>query len=131
MKKLLFCLFLFANALLPAADAKVQKGREIQPCEGNGSQAEATGCAHRDYVAADAELNKAYKLFASKLDATAKAGLKQSELNWIKYRDATCEFESAFYKGGTMRPMIEYFCMARMTKARAAELRQQIENYDQ
>jgi uncharacterized protein YecT (DUF1311 family) len=113
--------------LLTAAGAKTQKQREIQPCEGNGSQAEASGCAHREYLAADAELNKTYNRLAGILDADEKALLKESELAWIKYRDSNCTFESSQYAGGTMRPMIESFCLARVTKARTAELKDQFE----
>jgi uncharacterized protein YecT (DUF1311 family) len=113
--------------LLTAAGAKTQKQRQIQPCEGNGSQAEASGCAHREYLAADAVLNKTYNRLAGILDADEKALLKESELAWIKYRDSNCTFESSQYAGGTMRPMIESFCLARVTKARTAELKDQFE----
>ncbi|MFL6331756.1 MAG: lysozyme inhibitor LprI family protein [Pyrinomonadaceae bacterium] len=118
---------LLTHLLLTAAGAKTQKQREIQPCEGNGSQAEASGCAHREYLAADAELNKTYNRLAGVLDADEKALLKESELAWIKYRDSNCTFESSQYAGGTMRPMIESFCLARVTRARTAELKEQYE----
>ena len=112
---------------LSAAGAKTQKQRQIQPCEGHGSQAEASGCAHREYRAADAELNKAYNRLAGILDAEEKALLKATELAWIKYRDTNCAFESSQYAGGTMRPMIESFCLTRVTRARTAELKEQYE----
>ncbi len=118
---------LFAAA---AAGAKGQKGRQIQPCEERGSQAAASGCARREYEAADAELNKAYGRLAGILDAEEKALLKEAELAWIKYRDSNCTFESSQYAGGTMRPMIESFCLTRVTKARTAELRLQIKNLE-
>ena len=85
------------------------------------------GCAHREFQAADAELNKAYGRLAGILDAEEKALLKEAELAWIKYRDSNCTFESSQYAGGTMRPMIESFCLARVTKARTAELKEQFE----
>jgi uncharacterized protein YecT (DUF1311 family) len=113
--------------LLLAAGAKAQKQRQIQPCEGHGSQAEASGCARREFQAADAELNMAYGRLAGILDAGEKALLKEAELAWIKYRDATCTFESSQYAGGTMRPMIESFCLTRVTRARTAELEEQYE----
>jgi uncharacterized protein YecT (DUF1311 family) len=128
MKRTVLCVLLVSLCVAAAAGAQEgQKERPIHPCEGNGSQAEATGCAHREYKAADAELNKVYGQLAGVLDAEDKASLKESELAWIKYRDSTCVFESSQYKGGTMRPMIEYFCLARVTKSRAAELRDQYE----
>jgi uncharacterized protein YecT (DUF1311 family) len=125
-KQIISCALL-TLLLLTAAGAKTQKQRQIQPCEGYGSQAEASGCAHQEYLAADAELNKAYNRLAGILDADEKALLKTSELAWIKYRDSDCVFESSQYAGGTMRPMIESFCLARVTKARTAELKEQYE----
>jgi uncharacterized protein YecT (DUF1311 family) len=125
-RTIILCVLL-ATTLLPAAAAKTQKERQIQPCEGNGSQAEASGCAHREFQAADAELNKAYNRLAGILDADEKALLKEAELAWIKYRDSNCTFESSQYAGGTMRPMIESFCLARVTRARTAELKEQYE----
>lgn len=125
-RTIILCALLTA-VFLPAAGAKTQKQRQIQPCEGNGSQAEASGCAHREFQAADAELNKAYNRLAGILDADEKALLKESELAWLKYRDSNCTFESSQYAGGTMRPMIESFCLARVTKARTAELKEQYE----
>ena len=123
---------LFAVCLLSVASAAAQKQRQTNPCENAPSQYEANECAHKEYVAADAELNRVYNQLASKLeDQEQRAQLKAAELAWIKYRDANCEFEGLFYKGGTMRPMIESFCKAGMTKARTAELRRQIETLEQ
>ncbi|MBV9926873.1 MAG: DUF1311 domain-containing protein [Acidobacteria bacterium] len=126
-RPIIICALSMLLVMTAAAGAKTQKERRIQPCEERGSQAEASGCAHQEYVAADAELNKVYGRLAAALDAEDRALLKASELNWIKYRDSNCEFESSQYKGGTMRPMIESFCLTRVTKARAAELREQLE----
>ena len=127
MKRMLLCLLFAALCGAAAVGARAQKERQSQPCEGNGSQAEASACAYKEYKAADAELNRVYGQLAGVLNSEDKASLKDSELAWIKYRDATCVFESSQYKGGTMRPMIESFCLARVTKARTAELKDQFE----
>ena len=126
MKRNILCALLVLM-LLTVVGAKSQKQRQIQPCEERSSQAEASACAYREYQAADAELNKVYNRLAAALDAEDKALLKASELAWIKYRDSNCTFESSQYKGGTMRPMIESFCLTRVTKARTAELKDQFE----
>src|SRR5437868_4509107 len=123
---------LFVVCLISFAFAKAQRQRQTQPCENAPSQYEADECAHKEYVAADAELNKVYNQLAAKLDdAEQRAQLKSAELAWIKYRDENCTFEGLFYKGGTMRPMIESFCLAHVTKMRAAELREQLKVLDQ
>jgi uncharacterized protein YecT (DUF1311 family) len=131
MKRIVPCLLLILF-LLSAAGAKAQKQRQTNPCENAPSQYEADECAHKEYVAADAELNKAYNRLASKLeDREQRAQLKAAELAWIKYRDSNCDFEDSFYKGGTMRPMIESFCKTDMTRARTARLREQLKNLEQ
>lgn len=129
MKRTVLCALLVSLcvAAASAAGARAQKQRQIQPCESRGSQAEASACAHEEYKAADAGLNKVYGQLAGVLDAEDKAALKESELAWIKYRDTACVFESSQYKGGTMRGMIESFCLTRVTKARTAELKDQYE----
>ena len=118
-------------AAAAAAGAKTQKGRLTHTCEERSSQAEASGCAYREYQAADAELNTVYRRLASKLDAGALEFLKKAENAWLKYRDSNCEYEDSFYLGGTMRPMINSLCMARVTKARTAELRLQLANLEE
>jgi len=123
---------LFVVCLISFAFAKAQRQRQTQPCENAPSQYEADECAHKEYVAADAELNKVYNQLAAKLeDQEQRAQLKAAELAWIKYRDADCEFASSFYKGGTMRPMIESFCKTDVTNARMKELREQIKTLEQ
>src|SRR5437764_12764862 len=118
MKRIVPCLLL-GLVLLSAVGAKAQKQRQANPCENAPSQYEADECAHKEYVAADAELNKVYNQLAAKLeDQEQRAQLKAAELAWIKYRDDDCEFASSFYNGGTMRPMIESFCKPDVTNAR-------------
>ncbi|MFL6229936.1 MAG: lysozyme inhibitor LprI family protein [Pyrinomonadaceae bacterium] len=118
---------LFVAGLLPLTATKGQKRPSpTPPCGKYDTQAEAGECAYKEYQAADAELNKAYNQLAAQLDADGRTHLKEAELAWISYRDKNCEYESSFYLGGTMRPMIESFCLARMTKARSAELREQL-----
>jgi uncharacterized protein YecT (DUF1311 family) len=94
------------------------------------TQFDMNQCAHKEYEAADAELNRAYNQLAAKLEGDNKARLKEAELAWIKYRDANCEYESSLYLGGTMRPMVESYCLAGMTKSRTAELREQLKELE-
>jgi uncharacterized protein YecT (DUF1311 family) len=119
---LLFCL----GVAIPA-----QRPQQSDPCPGATSQAEMNNCAGRAFKAADATLNRVYDQLIAKLEPAGRAKLKEAELAWIKYRDATCDYEGSRYEGGTMRPMIEGFCLARVTNARTTELRQEIKDFDQ
>ena len=123
---------IFVACLACFAGAQAQKQKQAEPCPGAQTQYEMDECAHKELVAADAELNRAYNQLAAKLDdAEQRAQLKTAELAWIKFRDENCTFEGLFYKGGTMRPMIESFCKADVTRTRTAQLREQIKTYEQ
>jgi uncharacterized protein YecT (DUF1311 family) len=54
------------------------------------TQAELNDCAATDAQKADAELNRVYSALLQKLknDAVALESLKESERQWLKYRDA-------------------------------------------
>jgi uncharacterized protein YecT (DUF1311 family) len=47
-------------------------------------------CYAKSYIAADDALNAAYQALTPKLDAGAKAVLKQSQLGWMKKRNDEC-----------------------------------------
>lgn len=135
MKRFALCLAMLA-ALAPApvtgvAALQQQKQKQKPSCDEAGTQFEMNQCAHREYLSADAELNKVYKQLVSELDGEELAKLKVAEAAWLKYRDAHCEYESFFNRGGTIRPMIHSFCLARVTGARTEELKQQIETLEQ
>ena len=129
-KRIALSLLLVA-CLLPVVAASNNQKPSKHPCDDAQTQFEMNQCARRESEAADAELNKVYNRLAAKLEDEQRAQLKAAELAWIKYRDTNCEFESAFYKGGTMRPMVHSYCLARMTNERTAELKQQIETDEQ
>jgi uncharacterized protein YecT (DUF1311 family) len=135
MKRIALSLLALCGLLLIVSAAARTRQRPSNPCENattNFTQFESTQCARKQYLAADAALNKAYaKLIATLDDAEERAKLKDAEQAWIKYRDANCEYEAFFYRGGTMRPMIQSLCHARVTDARAAELKQQLELLEQ
>jgi uncharacterized protein YecT (DUF1311 family) len=120
---------LLTFALLAAAPA--QKQAQHDPCDDAQTQAEMNMCADKKSKAADAALNRVYNELASKVDAMYRAKLKAAEVSWLKYRDDNCDYETALYEGGSMRPMVYSFCLERMTKARTAELREQIKELDQ
>lgn len=130
MKKIAATILL-ASALFSAAAAPAQKTAEENPCDDAKTQLDMNVCADRQFKAADAALNRAYNQLASKLEAAARAKLKTAEVSWLKYRDDNCDYETASYEGGSMRPMVYSFCLERMTKARTAELRAQIAELEQ
>ena len=129
MKKLSFPLLaILGTSLIISVTA--QKSPPKDPCANPQTQAEMNICAGKDYKAADAALNRVYNQLTSKLEGAERAKLKDAESAWLKYRDADCDYEASFFEGGTIQPMILSSCFARVTKARTAELREQIKDRD-
>ncbi len=120
---LLLCLAAFSAA--PA-----QKGAQKNPCGDPQSQAEMNICAEERFKAADAALNRVYGQLAAKEEGDSRARLKAAEVSWLKYRDDNCAYEAAGFEGGSMQPLIRASCLERMTKARTAELREQLKEFD-
>jgi uncharacterized protein YecT (DUF1311 family) len=127
MKPLLFAGLL---VLTFAAALRAQEQKK-EPCADAQSQGEMNICWGKEYKAADAQLNKTYQDFMSKLDESEKAQLKNAQVAWLKYRDTNCEFVADQYKGGSMRPMIAAICLADVTNARTNELKTQIKDREQ
>ena len=101
------------------------------PCADAQSQGEMNICWGKEYKAADAQLNAAYREFISKLNPDETAQLKTAQLAWIKFRDANCEFVADQYKGGSIRPMIAAMCLADVTSARTSELKAQMKEREE
>ncbi len=91
-----------------------------------------TFCAEAEWMAADAELNAAYKQAMAVLrevDASLgkgdKAGanfLKQAQRDWIAFRDNACAAEAYPMHGGSAEAMAIYGCRARLTTERSLGL---------
>jgi uncharacterized protein YecT (DUF1311 family) len=134
-------LFLIAGSGITAA-----QNANADPCEKAMSQADMNDCYGKEYMKADARLNRVYhkamdylqtSLAQSGTDQalqkqsqTAIDDLKAAELAWIKYRDLQCEAASQQYQGGTMWSMIHSMCMTTTTRHRIIEIKQAYENGD-
>lgn len=123
---------LLALTALPAAAQEAD-------CTDPMTQSDMNQCAHADWQAQDAELNRAYKAALALLqdwDAglpEAERGgaeaLREAQRAWITFRDRACEAEGYAMKGGSAEPLLVYGCMARLTEDRAGQLRDMVEAY--
>jgi uncharacterized protein YecT (DUF1311 family) len=103
------------------------------------AQAELTFCAEQDWKAADQDLNAAYRAAMTMMkqvdadlaisDQGAAENLKVGQRAWITYRDAACAADGYLMHGGSAEPMVIYGCRARLTQARAADIRSLAETY--
>lgn len=107
-------------------------GAQQLDCDNAEAQTEMTACAELDWQQADEVLNGVYGVAMDamqQIDAElpedekgAAANLKQGQLAWITFRDATCAAEGYAMHGGSAEPMVVYGCRARLTEQRAQDL---------
>jgi uncharacterized protein YecT (DUF1311 family) len=100
-------------------------------CSKAEAQVELTYCAEQEWMAADAELNDAYKAamrVMKQIDATlgegkaAEGHLRQAQRDWVAFRDNACAAEAYPMHGGSAEPMLIYGCRARLTQERTLGL---------
>jgi uncharacterized protein YecT (DUF1311 family) len=83
-------------------------------------------CLSKVHDKVDADLNATYQ---KALDLTKRFGgldvenLKDAERKWIDYRDAECKAEYGLWAGGSGGPNARAMCMIRLTRQRAADLK--------
>ena len=129
MKKMTFSMLAVLSLLLVLAVSPARAQQQKDPCANAQTQMEMNDCQAREYKRADAALNAAYKQLMAKVeDAGERNALKASQLAWIKYRDANCEFESYLNKGGTMYSMVYDGCLTALTEERTRHLRDLLSN---
>lgn len=90
------------------------------------TQAQMNQEADAAFKKSDTELNLVYKQLVSMLNAKEKKLLVRAQKNWIRFRDAHCQFEIVSYEGGSIRPLVFSNCMTDCTNARIADLKASI-----
>ncbi len=97
-------------------------------CNNPQTQLEINQCTNLSYQNADKKLNAAYQKLLPKLDRTRKQKLITAQQAWIKFRDASCEFERSQYEGGTIAPAIYLGCLENITKERTQQLQEYLKS---
>jgi uncharacterized protein YecT (DUF1311 family) len=111
--------------LAPAAAASGGQAEE-DPCAPDAQRSpQLIACARRHYAEAAAELKSARASLHADLSPVSRAKLRAAERLWLRYRKTNCDAEASIYEGGTIQPLVELRCMARVTRERAAELKLQ------
>lgn len=117
---LLACLAAAAD-VPPEAAASGAKGMAID-CANALTQAQLNACAHEDFLAAQAALAAQLHRVQQRHDPTQRAALRRVQRAWLAYRTAACDYESLAAAGGSVRPMLQWQCAARLTRERTAAL---------
>jgi uncharacterized protein YecT (DUF1311 family) len=101
-------------------------------CRKAASTPEIALCAQRDYEAADAKLNTAYRAALASIDkadvpadvrADWRKALVEAQRRWIAFRDAECTVTGFEWYGGTGRSTAEFGCQRELTVTRTKQLR--------
>jgi len=89
----------------------------------DGSTIGMIGCLITADTEWDKELNKSFKLLSSKLDTSGQRKLRESQRQWIIYRDKEIAFFMQLYdRDGTMWNVIKNETGMKLTRQRALEL---------
>lgn len=97
-------------------------------CDRFNSNVEIKDCLYKGYQASDRKLNQTWKRLTAKLAREEKTILTNAQLNWIKFRDQTCDFETYPNRGGTGYGGFLSQCLERVTQARTAQLEGYLRN---
>lgn len=90
----------------------------------SGITPEMTRCGELNFMVADFELNEVFMRLNTQLKTlSAHTKLKKTQRAWIIFRDATCNFDSDGWSGGTGQSMVIWSCKEEQTKRRIDELR--------
>ena len=89
-------------------------------CDSTRNTYDAVHCDNKVYANADNELNKIYQQLHAKLNTSQKSVLKQSQLAWIRDRDASCTSPS------DVGPVISTRCQLTKTQERNSWLRERL-----
>ena len=124
---------LLALALQGSLDAQAREHH----CDAPMAQMDMNFCADVDFQRADAELNRVYRAEVAgarqadrEIDRSfdrrpaAEAVLREAQRAWVIFRDAQCIYEGYGERGGSMEPMVDSACRARLTRERIAQLTQ-------
>ena len=128
MRSLLTTLFLTTFLFLHGQTEKKHPiDVELQKCldtKENYTTLGMTECIVKAADSWDIELNKNYKILLGLLTEEQKEKLKESQRQWIKFRDSEMEFSHSVYNqlGGTMWIPIAARTRLDLTKQRAQEL---------
>ncbi|WP_448786204.1 lysozyme inhibitor LprI family protein [Brucella intermedia] len=92
-------------------------------CASAQDQATMNACADASSKQSDKKLNNLYRQIEDRLndDADTKKFFVQAQREWIKFRDAECNFQTAGSGGGSMMPMLVAQCVDSLTKSRVKD----------
>jgi uncharacterized protein YecT (DUF1311 family) len=89
-------------------------------CADAQDQATMNQCADVAFKQSDKKLNELYKNIETRLadDADTRKLLVQAQRDWVRFRDAECDFQTSGAAGGSILPMLVAQCRDGLTQSR-------------
>lgn len=86
-------------------------------------------CRSQQAEAAERKLNQVYQQLRAKLASQQRQKLTQAQLNWIKFRDTTCEYERDEVEGRISTEVANayLYCSIKLTEQRIADLQSSLD----
>jgi len=117
-----------APATTTITEGEIANKETSLDCENAQTQSEINVCAGLQAQAADKKLNQVYQQLQAKIkDSPQEKRLVEAQQQWIKFRDADCEYAKSQYEGGSIVPTIQAGCITKLTEQRTKELEDYLE----
>lgn len=111
------------KTIMGMASMLVLASASAKDCDNPQTQLDMNDCAAMEYQRVDSELNAVYAEYRKRLSPSQAQQLKAAEVAWIKFRDASCIFETSEVEGGSIHPLVYHDCLATKTRERIAALK--------
>lgn len=109
--------------LIMLAGARARRAAAQAACRYGHTQQALNRCESDEASAEAARLNRLLAQLYPKLDSARAAQLRQLQEDWVRLRDAQCEWDADSYTGGSIMPMWYENCVAAATHTRIQDLR--------
>ena len=93
-------------------------------CNNAQTQVEMNYCARLSFDEADKRLNAAYQELLPSLRTERREKLINAQLEWIRFRDANCDFERSEVEDGSMASLVYHSCLENITNQRTRQLQE-------
>lgn len=135
LKKIIIYLILFYNFIFPSLgfveDTNPIDKWYSQCIERDSSTLNMLNCTSKAYEMWDKELNKVYQSLMKRLSSREKEMLRESQRNWLKFRDSEFKFMDEIIKeGGTLNVLANESAKVEFIKKRTQELTNYLEQIE-
>ena len=94
-------------------------------CDAPLTTAAMRECAYEEFLVASEAMAQATQGLRERLPPARSSSLLRMQKAWLAYRTEACRFEATAAQGGSLAPVLQWRCAARLTRERAQALADQ------